>query len=340
MRLSIVETGLDARDLTLGAINALQSGGRVILHTGQCGCAAWLSQNGIPFNTLDFVYERAADFDELITATAREIRSALRLSDVVYGVMDLRDASVAALLDEIPSVRLVGGGAQGALTAYAGGATVSVSASDWEKCDFHADENALIREIDTRALACEIKLRLMDAYPEDTKILFMDECGDVSRVSLSELDRRKRYNHRSCCFVPAQYRLEALEKFDFSHLTRIVARLRDSESGCAWAHAQTYASLADMLMHATRAASQAAADGDTAGLCEELGDLFALCAMLSRVAEEHGEFDARDCLTQACRVLLREEGAEGLTSVMDCEKTPRFSEKFSQYERRRDKKGV
>ena len=39
--ITIIGTGWQAGQLTLEAAEALRSGGKIIMHTARCGCAAW-----------------------------------------------------------------------------------------------------------------------------------------------------------------------------------------------------------------------------------------------------------------------------------------------------------
>ena len=69
--ITIVGTGWTRGQLTLDAADALRGGARVILHTDHCGCAAWLGEQGIAFESLDGLYESSDDFDEHVRAAAR-----------------------------------------------------------------------------------------------------------------------------------------------------------------------------------------------------------------------------------------------------------------------------
>ena len=52
-RITVIGTGFEEKQLTLEAVELLQSGAKALLHTGRCGCAEWLARRGIPFETLD-----------------------------------------------------------------------------------------------------------------------------------------------------------------------------------------------------------------------------------------------------------------------------------------------
>ena len=59
--------------LTLGVYDALKSADRLLLRTGRHGVAERLTREGVAFETLDALYERTEDFDELCELAARAI---------------------------------------------------------------------------------------------------------------------------------------------------------------------------------------------------------------------------------------------------------------------------
>ena len=49
----VIGCGFRREQLTLEAVDALQSADKVLLHTGQCGLAEYLQEKGMPYETLD-----------------------------------------------------------------------------------------------------------------------------------------------------------------------------------------------------------------------------------------------------------------------------------------------
>lgn len=72
-----------------------------------------------------------------------------------------------------------------------------------------------------------------------------------------------------------------------SPLLEKVARLRDPEGGCPWDREQTAESMSRFLLEEAAEALDAAEDGDTAMLVEELGDILLVVAMIARILEEN-----------------------------------------------------
>ncbi len=90
----------------------------------------------------------------------------------------------------------------------------------------------------------------------------------------------------------------------FNELVAIMAQLRSPE-GCPWDRVQTLASLRPYLLEETYEALEALDSGDTAALCEELGDLLLEVVFLSRIAEEDGTFSVSDAIDAIVKKLVR-----------------------------------
>jgi nucleoside triphosphate diphosphatase len=90
----------------------------------------------------------------------------------------------------------------------------------------------------------------------------------------------------------------------FNELVSIMAQLRSPE-GCPWDREQTLSSLRPYLLEETYEALEALDNGDTAALCEELGDLLLEVVFLSRIAEESGSFSVADAIDAIVRKLIR-----------------------------------
>ncbi len=90
----------------------------------------------------------------------------------------------------------------------------------------------------------------------------------------------------------------------FDAFLRIIDRLRDP-GGCPWDRKQTHESLKPYLIEEAYETLQALDEGDTAKLCEELGDVLLQIGLHARIARESGEFDISDVLRQINEKLIR-----------------------------------
>ncbi len=76
-----------------------------------------------------------------------------------------------------------------------------------------------------------------------------------------------------------------------TRLLDIMARLRDPETGCPWDVQQSFETIAPYTIEEAYEVADAIAEGDMAGLREELGDLLLQVVFHARIAEEDGAFD-------------------------------------------------
>lgn len=293
----VVGLGYEIGQLTLEAVELMKSGAKIVLHTGRCGCAEWLKKESIAYETLDALYEATEDFDEHARMAAEAVCAASEEGDVVYGVFDVRDRSVGALLDMTKNVRIVAGPpAEGMLFARAQGAVELLEASDWENYVLSSAKSALIRELDSRELASEVKLKLMEIYPDETAVFVHFGDGGMAHTELYNLDRLKKYDHRTCALVTAEPELVNLERFDFARLQEVISVLLGPD-GCPWDREQTHKSLKPYMIEEAYEVAGAIDEEDPYHLYDELGDMLLQVMLHSEIARKHGEFDIGDVIT-------------------------------------------
>ncbi len=78
---------------------------------------------------------------------------------------------------------------------------------------------------------------------------------------------------------------------EISRLIKVMAELRDPESGCPWDIEQTFATIAPYTIEEAYEVAEAIAQQDMPALKEELGDLLLQVVYHARMAEEDGRFD-------------------------------------------------
>lgn len=307
--ITVVGMGWTQDQLTLGAIEAFESGKTIILHTDHSGGVQWLRQKGIAFQSLDALYENCEDFDEHIEMAVEAVLQAAEEAEVVYGVLDVRDRSVWALNQQaMDRMRIIAGpSAEDVLLTYVNGGVLSLEASDWEDFHLNADVNCLIRELDNWELASEVKLKLMEVYPEDSEIWRMQGGQSPEKIYLYDLDRSSNFDHRTCVLVPAQRDLMKLERYGFEQLDQITRRLF-GPGGCPWDRAQTHQSLRHYMLEETYEVIEAIDEGDMDHLYDELGDMLFQIYAHGEIARRHGEFDLMDVTTAISEKMIHRHG--------------------------------
>src|SRR3954470_20295037 len=88
-------------------------------------------------------------------------------------------------------------------------------------------------------------------------------------------------------------------------LRAIMARLRDTETGCPWDVEQTFATIAPYTVEEAYEVADAIERGDLGDLKDELGDLLLQVVFHARMAEERGAFDFGDVVAAITGKLIR-----------------------------------
>lgn len=302
--------------LTLGALHALENAPTVILRTGRHGSCAELDKRNIKYTTLDALYEECSDFDALNIKAAQTLWAAAVSGQIVYGVAEpAADETVLELIKSAGPQRQVTVLAGVPLTAPClcalGGITIGqplriLPASSCPKAVLVPSEAMLITELNSRLVAGEIKVWLMTLHNPELEVFFFppgeEEQRTVEKIPLTDLDRRRGYDHTSAVYVPAASMLER-ERHDFFDLTQVMEKLR-SPDGCPWDKEQTHETLRPYLLEEAYEAVSAIDEGDMDHVADELGDVLLQVVFHAQIAMQHGEFDIRDVTTAICRKMI------------------------------------
>jgi tetrapyrrole methylase family protein / MazG family protein len=119
----------------------------------------------------------------------------------------------------------------------------------------------------------------------------------------------------------------------FKTLVEIIARLR-APGGCPWDREQTHASLRANLLSECYEVLEALDKGDSAELCEELGDLLLQIVLHARIAADNKEFEIGDVIKSiTTKIIRRHPHIFGSRKVKDAEEVMRNWEALKKEER-------
>ncbi|MHB8780522.1 MAG: nucleoside triphosphate pyrophosphohydrolase, partial [Candidatus Geothermincolia bacterium] len=151
----------------------------------------------------------------------------------------------------------------------------------------------LVAQTDSREVASEVKLTLLEVYPPHHPVTIVRAAEGVTmRVELAGLDATNAFDHLTSVFVPA---MNESDIYDFRRLTELIAVLR-GPGGCPWDRVQTHETLARHLIEESHEAIDAMQEGDAEHLAEELGDILLQVVLHAELGREEGVFDIRDSL--------------------------------------------
>ena len=305
-------------DLSLKAWDKLQAAETLYLRTRRHPCVPQLPKhlNCISFDEL---YESADSFaDVYATIADRIMEIASRGTDVVYAVPGdplvgeatvsrlLAQAAAAAIELEIvhgisfiePSLAQIGIDALDGLQIL--DALVVASA-------YHPPLNpelpALLAQVYSRRVASELKLTLMNQYPDEFRVKLVHAAGTgharAEDLCLYEIDRSSGIDVMTSLYMPPLGKLSSFESFQ-----NIIAHLRSAE-GCPWDRKQTHQSLRPYLIEEAYEVLEAIDENNPKALCEELGDLLLQIVLHTQIAIDDGEFFMSDILRHLNEKMLR-----------------------------------
>lgn len=301
--------------LTESSRAAILGAKKLFLQTAQHASAQWLTDEGLPFVSMDDLYEESPDFDELNLSAAKRL---LCGENAVYAVLG-RGAGQAFLTllrlkAEKENARIIClpgvGFAEAALSALPMGEgafdAYTVCAANALKNDLDPRRALCVEQMDTAVRAGEVKLLLSDFYPDEAPVWLcaLDEKGAyrARKLALYELDRQKAYAADTVVIVPP-LRFEALNRYGLDELCAVLERLR-GPGGCPWDAEQTHASIRLSAVEEAYEVVDAIDRQDDTALCEELGDLLMQVVFHARLGEERAAFSMRDITTGIVQKLV------------------------------------
>ncbi len=298
-------------------------------------------------HSYDYLYEQHHDFAAVYHAIAADVVARAADNDVLYAVPGDPSVAEATTL----AIRLLAE-AQGLPVSITPGISfleptfaalaedpiqgVQVVDATALAASHHppgsTQQGMLVAQLYSRFLAGDVKLTLMNAYPDDHPVTLVSGAGtDAVRLHvmpLYELDRHERFDDLTTLWVPA---LDRASSYDT--LQEIIAHLRAPE-GCPWDREQTHESLRPYLLEESYEVLEAIDQNDANALAEELGDLLIQVALHVQIATEEGEFKLPDIIGHVVEKLVRRHPhVFGDISVADSAEVARNWETIKQAER-------
>jgi tetrapyrrole methylase family protein / MazG family protein len=159
---------------------------------------------------------------------------------------------------------------------------------------FPPDVPAIITQIHSRSMASEVKLTLMEVYPDEHPVKLVHAAGTsqerVESLALYEIDRHSQIGLLTSLYVPPLGPATSFEGFQ-----EVIAHLR-APDGCPWDREQTHQTLRPYLLEEAYEALAALDTGDLQAMREEFGDLLLQIVLHAQIASEAGEFNMADIL--------------------------------------------
>ncbi len=304
--------------LTVQALRLLEGGKPLYLRTARHPAAEELAARGTAYETLDRFYEEGESCGDVYGRMAEHLaREARERGEIVYAVpgnplvaertvmllrgrddVEVRTYPALSFLDAL-------------FTALGRDPVEGVQVLDASEIAGGAVNRLeprlalVIMQVDSRLLASDLKLSLLEVYPPRHPVWVCSRLGggdqSLERLELSQLDHRELFDHLTALYLDP---LKEEEVFDFKRLMYITARLLGPD-GCPWDRRQTHDSLARHLVEESFEAVESIRRGDLEHLAEELGDILLQVALHSQLARMEGAFGVEDALRSIEEKLIR-----------------------------------
>ena len=337
--ITVVSLGPGPKEyLTLGAVETLRKAEKIVLRTRvACEAADWLEQQGLSFETLDFLHEQCEDFDALVSAAAEHLLALAEKQEICYAVFDLSADETVKALAKKAQIRTVAGVPLSAPYLAAVPPQDKIEVQTASSLEITSLQNPLlILEMDSRMLAGQCKLQLLRWYDPDQPAYFFPPSAGAERpflaLPLHEIDRQKKYDH-TCAVLLPPLPLTGRKRFDFYDLVRIMDRLRGN-GGCPWDREQDHHTLRKYLIEEAYETGAAIDEEDWDHVAEELGDVLLQVVFQSKIGSQTGTFELSDVTTHICRkMILRHRHIFGADQCGTAEEVLRNWEKIKKEER-------
>lgn len=321
-RITIVGLGSGDWDgLPLGTYKQLREAEEIWLRTEQHPVVKWLVNEGVRYRSFDEIYEQEADFSAVYRRIVDHLLAeAAAGKQVVYAVPGhpmVAERTVQLLLQEGEaqgiSIDLRGGGsfldtsfARLQIDPIEGFQLLDGTAI--QAAQINPQLHIIIGQVYDRMVASDVKLTLMEIYPDETPITVASALGvegaeRIRSLPLFELDRVEDLDDLTLVYLEPTHNPAILRR-RFDTLTAIIAQLRGPD-GCPWDRKQTHQTLRPYLLEEAYEFLAAVADEDPEAMAEELGDVLLQVVLHAQIAQEEATFDLGDVIGGLVEKLIR-----------------------------------
>ncbi|RED53050.1 nucleoside triphosphate pyrophosphohydrolase [Cohnella lupini] len=356
--ITVIGLGSGGEDqLTLGILKTLEKSVHLYARTAEHPAIADLKARGISFVTFDRLYESLESFNEVYEAIAQELlETAKQHADgtIVYAVPGhpmVAERTVQLLRqraqEESVQLTILGGESflDQAFTRLGFDPIDGfqlLDASELKREHLRPRLHTVIGQVYDVYTASEVKLTLMNVYPDDHPVIVGQALGvagqeRILEVPLHELDRLDSYGNLMLVYIAANDD-DRLRRGSFERLHEIVTILRSPE-GCPWDREQTHQSIRRNFIEETFEAIEALDLDDPDGMKEEFGDVILQVLLHSQMEEETGAFDVYDVLAELNdKLIFRHPHVFGGENALDAEEALKNWEQMKAEEKKR--KGI
>lgn len=166
----------------------------------------------------------------------------------------------------------------------------------------------LITQVYSAMTAGDLKLTLMERYPDDYSVYIVDGAHNTGatliETPLYELDRHDVFSNLTSVFIP-RIEDEAMMHGDFDYAVQVIDTLVDDEKGCPWDKVQTHETLKRYLLEETFELFEAIDEEDDWHMIEELGDILLQVLLHAAIGKKEGYIDITEVIESLNDKMIR-----------------------------------
>ena len=208
----------DENQLPYGVIKKLREGLPLYLRTDQHPMVSFLKREEISYTSFDEIYESKDTFEEVYEEIIRKMIEESKDQDIIYAVPGhpcVAEYAVKCLMEQCPCV-IVGG--QSFLDAMFASLRIDpidgIQIMDALAFDIHKvaeNVNLIIPQVFDQMSASEVKMELMERYPDEYGICVVEAAGSSEEnlrwMPLYALDQDFHLSNLTTVFVPKDGKL-------------------------------------------------------------------------------------------------------------------------------------
>ncbi|WP_427137894.1 nucleoside triphosphate pyrophosphohydrolase [Psychrobacillus psychrodurans] len=309
----------DLEQLPLGIYKKLKSAQYLYVRTEQHPVLEELRAEGLYFTSFDAIYEKNDQFEDVYQEIVRQLLELAKEHSIVYAVPGhplVAEQTVQLLIEaekqEKVKIRIEGG--QSFLDPIFGALRIDpiegfqlLDGTSFKRDEVQMNAHVLIGQVYDAFSASEVKLTLMEKYPDDYEVTIVTAAGStaesLTKVPLFELDRVMKLDNLTTLYVPPIHEKENRLK-EWQTLRQIVAELR-GPNGCPWDKEQTHTTLKKYAIEEVYELLQAIDEEDDDHIVEELGDVLLQVFLHAQIGEDNGYFSMEDVLNSIADKMIR-----------------------------------
>lgn len=317
MTLTIVGLGPgDIDDLSRKAWRTLKNAQTVYLRTTHHGCVPCLPQQPV-YHSFDNLYDTIEDFAQVYETIVSRILETAQQGDVVYAVPGdplVGEATVTRLIEQAKNRNIRVEIVSGISFIEPILALLNIDALDHLQIldgalvagmhhpPINPDAPALLGQVYSRQVASDVKLTLMNQYPDDFPVVLVHAAGtekaQIEHLPLYQIDHSEHISYLTSLYIPALGGMSSFEQFQ-----EVIAHLRAPE-GCPWDRKQTHLSLREYLLEETHEVLEAIDNEDPVELYKEMGDLLLQIVLHTQIAIDDGDFRMSEVISHVNRKMI------------------------------------